>query len=48
MKYYIIVNSFKDSRMWPVSVKEGLKRIRVYHNKRKRTSDDLKDEDNNH
>jgi hypothetical protein len=34
--------------MWPVSVKEGLKRMRVYNNKRKRTSNKLEDEDNSH
>ena len=48
MKYHIIVNSFKDSGMWLVSAKEGLKRMRAYNNKRKRTSDELEDEDNNH
>ena len=34
--------------MWPVSVKKGLKRMRAYNNKRKRTLDDLEDKDNNH
>jgi hypothetical protein len=34
--------------MWLVSVKEGLKRIRAYNNKRKRTLNDLEDKDNNH
>ena len=48
MKYYIIINSFKDSGMWPVSAKEGIKRIRVYNNRRKRTSDELEDKDNNY
>jgi hypothetical protein len=48
MKYHTIVNSFKDSGMWPVSAKEGLKRMRAYNNRRKRTSDELEDEDNNH
>jgi hypothetical protein len=48
MKYHTIINSFKDSGIWPVSTKEGLKRMRAYNNKRKRTSDELEDEDNNH
>jgi hypothetical protein len=47
-KYHIIVNSFKDLGMWPVSIKEGLKRMRAYNNKRKRTSNKLEDEDNSH
>jgi hypothetical protein len=34
--------------MWPVSAKEGLKRIRAYNNKRKRTSDKLENKDNSH
>jgi hypothetical protein len=34
--------------MWPVSAKEGLKRMRAYNNRRKRTSDELEDKDNNH
>jgi hypothetical protein len=48
MKYHTIVNSFKDSGMWPVSTKEGLKRMRAYNNRQKRTSDELEDEGNNH
>jgi hypothetical protein len=48
MKYHIIINLFKDSGIWPMSIKKGLKRIRVYKNKRKRTLNDLKDEDNDH
>jgi hypothetical protein len=34
--------------MWPVSTKEGLKRMRAYNNRQKRTSDELEDEGNNH
>jgi hypothetical protein len=48
MKYHIIINSFKDSGMWLVSAKEGIKRIRAYNNRRKRTSDELEDKDNNY
>jgi hypothetical protein len=43
-----MVNSFKDSGIWPVSAKEGLKRMRAYNNKRKRTSNELEDKDNSH
>jgi len=31
-----------------MSIKEGLKRIKAYNNKRKKTFDELKDEDNNY
>ena len=48
MKYHTIINSFKDSGIWSVNTKEGLKRMRAYNNKRKRTSDKLEDKDNNH
>jgi hypothetical protein len=34
--------------MWLVSIKEGLKRIRAYNNKRKRTFNKLEDKDNNY
>jgi hypothetical protein len=34
--------------MWLISIKEGIKRIRAYNNRRKRTLDELKDKDNNY
>jgi hypothetical protein len=43
-----MVNFFKDSGMWPVNAKEGLKRMRAYNNKQKRTSNELEDKENNH
>jgi hypothetical protein len=43
-----MVNSFKDLGMWPVNTKEGLKRMRAYNNKRKRTFDKLEDKENNY
>ncbi|KAN0106741.1 hypothetical protein V8E51_009617, partial [Hyaloscypha variabilis] len=44
-KHYIIVNSFKELGIWPLSFKTGIKKIRLY-NKRKRLANNLdKEED---
>jgi hypothetical protein len=44
MQYYIIVNAFKESGMWPVNIKAGIQKMRSYQ-KRKRTIDEVEDED---
>jgi hypothetical protein len=44
MKYHTIVNSFCDLGMWPISAKEGLKKMRAYNNwNRKRTTEQIVD-----
>jgi hypothetical protein len=46
-KEHTIVNSFKDSGMWPLSYKQGIKKVRSYkksYNK-KRTIDDVNEEE---
>jgi hypothetical protein len=44
MKYHIIINSFKDSGMWPLSAKAGIKKMRSYQ-KKKRTIDEVEEDD---
>jgi hypothetical protein len=44
MKYYTIINSFKDSGMWPPSAKAGIKKMRSYQ-KKKRTIDKVEEDD---
>jgi len=40
MKYHTIINAFKESGMWPLSAKAGIKKIRSY-SKRKRLIEDV-------
>ena len=42
-KYHTIINSFKDSGIWPPSTKAGIKKIRSY--KKKRAIDEVNPED---
>jgi hypothetical protein len=44
MKYHTIVNSFRDSGIWPPSAKAGLKKMRSYQ-KKKRTIDEVEQDD---
>jgi hypothetical protein len=46
-KCHTIVNSFKDSGMWPPSYKQGIKKVRSYKksNSQKRTIDDVNEDD---
>jgi DDE superfamily endonuclease len=43
MKYHTIINSFKDSGMWPVSPKARIKKMQSYR-KRKRTIHDIEND----
>jgi hypothetical protein len=38
------VNAFKNSGMWPVSFKAGLKKVRAYQKKTKRIINDMEDD----
>jgi hypothetical protein len=44
-KYHTIVNSFKDSGMWPLSYKQGIKKVRLYKKNNKRTIDDVNEQE---
>ena len=44
MKYHTIIDSFKDSGMWPPSAKAGIKKMRSYQ-KKKRTIDEVEEDD---
>jgi hypothetical protein len=46
-KPYTIINSFKDSGMWPPSYKQGIKKVRSYKksNNKKRIIDDVNEDD---
>jgi hypothetical protein len=44
MKYHTIVNSFRDSGIWPPSAKARLKKMRSYQ-KKKRTIDEVEQDD---
>jgi hypothetical protein len=44
-KYHTIINSFKDSGMWPPSYKQGIKKVRSYKKSNKRTIDDVNEQD---
>jgi hypothetical protein len=44
MQKHTIVNSFKDSGMWPPSTKAGIKKMRTYQ-KKKRTINEVEDDD---
>ena len=43
----MIINSFKDSGIWPLSYKQGIKKVRSYKksNSQKRTIDDINEDD---
>ena len=45
MQKHTILNAFENSGMWPVSCKAGLKKMRAYQKKRKRTIEDVEEED---
>jgi hypothetical protein len=40
-KHHTIINSFKESGMWPASYKQGIKKVRSYKKNNKRTIDDV-------
>jgi hypothetical protein len=46
-KPHTIINSFKDSGMWPPSYKQGIKKVRSYKksNNKKRIIDDVNEDD---
>ena len=44
MQKHTIMNAFKNSGMWPVSSKAGLKKMRAYKKKKKRTIDDVEED----
>jgi hypothetical protein len=46
-KPHTIINSFKDSGIWPPSYKQGIKKVRSYKksNNKKRTIDDVNEDD---
>jgi hypothetical protein len=44
-KYHTIVNSFKDSSIWPPSFKQGIKKVRSYKKNNKRTINNVNKED---
>jgi hypothetical protein len=46
-KHYTIINSFKDSGMWPLSYKQGIKKVWLYKksNSNKRTIDDVNEQE---
>ena len=41
MQHHTIVNSFRDSGMWPPSAEKALKKMREYKTPRKRTMDEM-------
>jgi hypothetical protein len=43
MQYHTIINAFKDLGMWPVSEKQGIKKMRGYGRK-KRSIDEVADD----
>ena len=45
MQKHTILNAFENSGIWPVSCKAGLKKMRAYQKKRKRTIEDVEEED---
>jgi hypothetical protein len=42
MKYYIIINAFKQLEIWPLSAKAGLKKIRAYKKKKRLINEVIK------
>jgi hypothetical protein len=42
-KHHIIINSFQDSGIWPLSYKQGIKKVRLYKksNSNKRMINDV-------
>ena len=47
MQFYTIVNAQKESKMWPPSAQQGIKKMRLYQKKKRTIKDIVKKEELN-